>query len=64
MICPHCGLAIPGRLVTDPDPDPIPDDPPYDDAQDHVRCDDCRGTGRDPVYPTDRCSTCDGSGWT
>ncbi len=53
--CPHCGQTI--------EPPPGIPDPPYDDSQDHVKCDDCRGSGRDPVNPADRCPICEGSGW-
>lgn len=52
--CAHCGQVI--------EPPGIPD-PPYDDSKDHVKCDDCKGSGNDPVTPGTACVRCDGSGW-
>jgi len=51
QVCVHCVF------------DELPPDEPYDDSQDHEACPDCGTSGRDPVYPTDWCELCDGSGW-
>lgn len=54
--CPYCGHEIEA-------PPGVPD-PPYDDAKDHTRCADCKGSGRDPVTMiAGACPACDGSGW-
>lgn len=44
--------------------EPDIDEEVYDDAQDHTRCPDCKGSGWYTGLVEKRlCPTCDGSGW-
>jgi hypothetical protein len=65
--------AAMANACADPDADTQPCDPAsldddadedYDDAKDHTRCPDCKGSGFYVGFRgRDLCQTCDGAGW-